>query len=190
MALPDDARVRDIVRERYGELARQSASGSAPRAADLRPDDALDLDVSLVYSAEQTTGLPEEALAASAGCGNPHAIASLRRGETVVDFGSGGGIDCFIAARAVGQQGRVVGIDMTGEMVELARSNARRLGLGNVEFHLSQMEETPLEDGTVDATHLQLRDQPGAGQGHRLPRGPPHPQAGRQADGLRSGQGR
>ncbi len=151
MARPDDARVRDVVRERYGELARRSASGSAGGATDCCPDDAQSLDVSLVYSPGQTTGLPEEALAASAGCGNPHAIASLRRGETVVDFGSGGGIDCFIAARAVGRQGRVVGIDMTEEMVELARSNAARLGLGNVEFHLSQMEETPLEDGTADA---------------------------------------
>lgn len=150
-APPDDARVREVVRERYGELARQSASGSAGRGADCCSDDALNLDVSLVYSPEQTTGLPEEALAASAGCGNPHAIASLQQGETVVDFGSGGGIDCFIAARAVGQQGRVVGIDMTAEMVELARSNARRLGLGNVEFYLSQMEGTPLEDETVDA---------------------------------------
>ena len=151
MALRDDARVRDVVRERYAELARRSASGSACHATDCCSDDALGPDVPRIYSPEQTTGLPEEALAASAGCGNPHAIASLRPGETVVDFGSGGGIDCFIAARAVGPQGRVVGIDMTEAMVELARSNAARLGLGNVEFHLSQMEETPLGDETVDA---------------------------------------
>ena len=148
-APPDDARVREVVRERYGELARQSAS--AGLGADCCSDDALNLDLSLVYSPEQTTGLPEEALAASAGCGNPHAIASLQPGETVVDFGSGGGIDCFIAARTVGERGRVVGIDMTEEMVELARGNARRLGLDNVEFHLAQMEETPLGDETADA---------------------------------------
>ena len=150
-APPDDARVREVVRERYGELARQSASGSAGRGADCCSDDALNLDVSLVYSPEQTTGLPVEALAASAGCGNPHAIASLQQGETVVDFGSGGGIDCFIAAKAVGETGRVIGIDMTDDMIQLARSNARKLGLGYVEFHLAEMENTPLDDDSTDA---------------------------------------
>ena len=152
MTLLDDIQIREVVRERYGELARQSASGSDCCATDCCSDDGSSLDATLsLYPSDQTRGLPAEALTASAGCGNPHAIETLRPGETVVDFGSGGGIDCFIAARAVGMQGRVVGIDMTGDMIELARSNASRLGLGNVEFHLAEIEDTPLEGGTVDA---------------------------------------
>ena len=152
MTLLDDVQIREVVRKRYGELARQSASGSDCCATDCCSDDGSSLDVTLsLYPSEQTRDLPAEALAASAGCGNPHAIGTLRPGETVVDFGSGGGIDCFIAARAVGAQGRVVGIDMTEDMVELARSNADRLGLSNVEFHLAEIEDTPLEDGTADA---------------------------------------
>ena len=104
-----------------------------------------------MYAANEVDGLPGEALAASAGCGNPHAIETLRPGETVVDFGSGGGIDCFIAAKAVGETGRVIGIDMTEDMIDLARTNAEQLGVRHVEFHLAQMESTPLTDSTADA---------------------------------------
>jgi SAM-dependent methyltransferase len=103
-----------------------------------------------LYSAGETEGLPVEALAASAGCGNPTALASLRPGETVIDFGSGGGIDCFLAARAVGDQGRVIGIDMTEDMIELARSNAGKVGLSNTEFFHAEMERTPIADDTGD----------------------------------------
>ena len=152
MTRPNEARIRELVRDRYADLARRSASGSTGfENACCTDDDPGQELVSTLYLTEQTSGLPTEAMAASAGCGNPHAIETLRPGETVVDFGCGGGIDCFIAARAVGTRGRVVGIDMTEDMVELARGNARRLGLRNVEFHLSEMEHTPLEDGTVDA---------------------------------------
>ena len=152
MTLLDDVQIREVVRERYGELAQQSASAYDCCATDCCSDDGSSLDVTLsLYTSEQTRHLPAETLAASAGCGNPHAIGTLRPGETVVDFGSGGGIDCFIAARSVGIQGRVVGIDMTGDMSDLARSNADRLGLSNVEFHLAEIEDTPLEDGTADA---------------------------------------
>ena len=150
----EDTLIKEVVRERYGELARNSASASASDccATDCCSDDGTSLDsIMPLYASNQTDGLPIEALAASAGCGNPHAIGTLQAGETVVDFGSGGGIDCFIAAKAVGEQGRVVGIDMTEDMVDLARSNARRLGLSNVEFHLSEMENTPLDGDTVDA---------------------------------------
>ena len=152
MTMLDDTQIKEVVRERYGELARSSSAGSDCCATDCCSGDEADLDSILpLYATDQTDGLPAEALAASAGCGNPHAIGTLQPGETVVDFGSGGGIDCFIAAKAVGEQGRVVGIDMTEDMIDLARSNAGRLGLGNVEFHLSEMESTPLEDGSVDA---------------------------------------
>ena len=152
MTPSDDARIRELVRDRYADLARKSASGSnCCESACCEDDGSGQGPISALYRPEQTSGLPSEALAASAGCGNPHAIETLQPGETVVDFGCGGGIDCFIAARAVGAQGSVVGIDMTEDMIELAKSNARRLGLRNVAFHLSEMERTPLEDGTVDA---------------------------------------
>ncbi len=104
-----------------------------------------------LYNSAETDGLPAEALAASAGCGNPHAIGTLKPGETVVDFGSGGGIDCFIAAKAVGETGRIIGIDMTQDMIQLARNNAARLNLDHVEFHLAEMENTPLQDDSTDA---------------------------------------
>ena len=103
-----------------------------------------------LYTAGETKGLPVEALAASAGCGNPTALASLLQGETVIDFGSGGGIDCFLASRAVGEQGRVIGIDMTQDMIDLARSNAGKLGLSNTEFFHAEMERTPVGDNTAD----------------------------------------
>ncbi len=103
-----------------------------------------------LYSKAELEALPIEALAASAGCGNPTALASLKPGEVVLDLGSGGGIDCFLAARAVGPSGRVIGVDMTPDMVNLARKNADRLGLSNVQFLLAEMENTSLPDESVD----------------------------------------
>jgi SAM-dependent methyltransferase len=137
-----DSDVKELVRERYGNFAQSATTCCGDGEATTK---------SQLYEIDQLQGLPDEALLASAGCGNPTAIGDLNPGETVVDFGSGGGIDCFIAAKAVGEQGRVVGIDMTEDMVDLARSNATRLGLNNVEFHLSEMENTPLDGDTVDA---------------------------------------
>lgn len=137
-----DSDVKELVRERYGNFAQNADSSccGAGEAATKNP----------LYELEQLDGLPDEALLASAGCGNPTAIGDLNAGETVVDFGSGGGIDCFIAARAVGEQGRVIGIDMTPDMIALARKNASNLGVSNVEFHLAEMESTPLESASVD----------------------------------------
>ena len=159
MTLLQDIEIKEVVRERYGELARRSASERAAGteaccATDCCGDDGADAlaVVSPLYEASATDGLPVEALAASAGCGNPHAIETLSAGETVVDFGSGGGIDCFIAAKAVGENGRVIGIDMTEDMIDLARGNAENLGVSSfVEFHLAEMENTPLADDTADA---------------------------------------
>ncbi len=136
-----DSEVKELVRERYGNFAQ---------AATTCCDDGEATTKSQLYEIEQLQGLPDEALLASAGCGNPTAIGDLNLGETVVDFGSGGGIDCFIAAKAVGEQGRVIGIDMTPDMIDLARQNAINLGLPNVEFHLAEMEDTPLESDSVD----------------------------------------
>ena len=103
-----------------------------------------------LYNDAQLQGLPVEAMAASAGCGNPTALADLRPGETVLDLGSGGGIDCFIAAEQVGKSGRVFGLDMTPEMLALANANRDRMGLHNVEFIAGQLEDIPLPDASVD----------------------------------------
>jgi arsenite methyltransferase len=102
------------------------------------------------YSSEQLESLPAEAQAASAGCGNPTALAGLGEGEVVLDLGSGGGIDVFLAAKRVGQSGRVIGVDMTPEMIDLARQNARKVGAGNVEFRLGEIEHLPVADRSVD----------------------------------------
>ena len=103
-----------------------------------------------LYNEAQLQGLPVEAMAASAGCGNPTALADLRPGETVLDLGSGGGIDCFIAAEQVGESGKVFGLDMTPEMLALANANRDRMGLTNVEFIKGHLEDIPLPDGSVD----------------------------------------
>jgi SAM-dependent methyltransferase len=104
----------------------------------------------LLYSSHELAVLPESVTGAAAGCGNPTAIAELRPGETVLDLGSGGGIDCFLAARQVGPHGQVIGLDMTPEMVKLARRNAKKLALSNVDFRWGEIEEIPLPDDSVD----------------------------------------
>ena len=151
--------IKSYVRERYGERARQVSNltlqsvDQASYCADgITPSD---MDASLgafsnIYFQKDLTGLPFEAVAASAGCGNPTALAGLRPGENVLDLGSGGGIDCFLAARQVGPSGRVVGLDMTPDMLALARRNAQNLGLSNVEFIEGYIEEIPLPDSNVD----------------------------------------
>ena len=103
-----------------------------------------------LYNEAQLQGLPVEAMAASAGCGNPTALADLRPGETVLDLGSGGGIDCFIAAEQVGESGRVFGLDMTPDMLALANANRDRMGINNVEFIEGHLEDIPLPDGSIN----------------------------------------
>lgn len=139
--MSSDTDVKALVRERYAEVAKAAGGCCA--------DDICGTP-SQLYDSEQVDGLPSEALLASAGCGNPTAIDDLKPGDTVVDFGSGGGIDCFIAAKAVGEQGRVIGVDMTPDMVDLARRNAASLGMANVTFHLTEMESTPIDGGSAD----------------------------------------
>ena len=141
MATQQHIEIRELVKERYSEVAR-AADGCCV-------DSCCETETNL-YTLQEVEGLPTEAVMASAGCGNPTAIGALNAGETVVDFGSGGGIDCFLAARAVGPDGSVVGVDMTPDMVSLARANALKLGLSNVEFHLSEMESTPIRAASVD----------------------------------------
>ena len=140
----DDEEIRRSVRQSYAAVAQRAAG---PECCDGASCCSTAADL---YTAAESEGLPAEAVAAAAGCGNPTALASLEPGETVMDFGSGGGIDCFLAARAVGEQGRVIGVDMTPDMVALARKNAQTLGMSNVEFYLAEMEHTPVPDGSVD----------------------------------------
>ena len=110
-----------------------------------------DLDRALrIYQEGQIAGLPAASVAASAGCGNPTALAGLKPGERVLDLGSGGGIDCFLAAQQVGETGHVTGLDMTQDMLELARKNQARLGLTNVEFIQGELENMPIPDASVD----------------------------------------
>lgn len=102
------------------------------------------------YSVDELVGLPESVTDISLGCGNPTALAELEPGEVVLDLGSGGGIDCFLAARRVGPTGRVIGLDMSPDMIELAQKNAQRLGTHNVEFRLGEMERMPVENDSID----------------------------------------
>jgi len=103
------------------------------------------------YPAQELAALPDSVTGASLGCGNPLAIAELQPGEVVLDLGSGGGIDCFLAARKVGPEGSVIGLDMTPDMIKLARRNAKKIGATNVDFRFGEMEDMPLPDASVDA---------------------------------------
>jgi len=138
------------VRERYGAVARSQGSecGCSPGCCSAS-NSADEKSRGLGYSADDVAIAPEGANL-GLGCGNPQAIASLKAGETVLDLGSGGGFDCFLAARAVGQTGRVVGVDMTADMVSLARKNADKGGYANVEFRLGEIEHLPAADASVD----------------------------------------
>ncbi len=130
------------VQHQYGSLA----SNAAERAADSTRVKAIDK----FYSEDQRDSLPDEAAGASAGCGNPVRIADAQLGETVLDLGSGGGVDCFLAANEVGPDGYVIGIDVTPRMLELAQKNAENLGTENVVFKLGHIESIPQADNTVD----------------------------------------
>jgi arsenite methyltransferase len=145
--------LRDQVRDHYGEVARKGTSCCGPtcctpEASDARPS-ASDTAVRLGYTPQDLAAAPEGANL-GLGCGNPQAIASLRPGETVIDLGSGGGFDCFLAARQVGATGKVIGVDMTPDMVSRARHNAIEAGVANVEFRLGEIEHLPVPDRIAD----------------------------------------
>ena len=147
--------VRIHVRERYGKIAAESKPGVVSSCCDTSgccaPDAVIALDqVSMIYEAPDVSELPDEVTALSLGCGDPVTLASLQPGQTVLDLGSGGGIDCFLAAKRVGDNGSVIGVDMTAEMIEKARANKAKLGAENVEFRLGEIEHLPVEDGIVD----------------------------------------
>lgn len=155
----DRSKIQEIVRQRYGERARRvsdltliSVQDAACCADGTKADgngDSLSAFTN-IYLKRELEGLPLEAIAASAGCGNPTALAGLKIGERVLDLGSGGGIDCFLAARQVGQDGHVVGLDMTKDMLSLARRNAETMGMTNVRFIEGYIEDIPLPDDSMD----------------------------------------
>lgn len=142
--------VRKAVREGYGNIARQSSSCCASSASCCGGSVAQDISRALGYSDEELESVPEGANL-GLGCGNPVALASLQKGETVLDLGSGAGFDCLLSADRVGKRGKVIGVDMTTEMLEKARENARKGGYQNVEFRLGEIENLPVADNSVDA---------------------------------------
>ncbi len=143
--------VRRAVRERYARSATESDGCCGPESGcGCAGGSASEIGLAVGYDESELAAAPEGANL-GLGCGNPVALASLSPGETVVDLGSGGGFDCFLAGRNVGPEGRVVGVDMTPEMVERARSNAAKAGAENVEFRLGEIEALPLADGVADA---------------------------------------
>ncbi|HEY7482355.1 MAG TPA: arsenite methyltransferase [Gemmatimonadales bacterium] len=143
--------LKSIVRERYAEAARQATAGARSGCCGGScGSDSADPITSNLYSLSETATLPTAAVLASLGCGNPTALAELREGEVVLDLGSGGGIDVLLSARRVGPTGRAYGLDMTDEMLELARDNQRKAGVENVEFLRGEIEAIPLPDNSVD----------------------------------------
>jgi SAM-dependent methyltransferase len=146
-----NAEVKNIVRQRYGARAQRVAQGaSAGCCGDGRASCGKDPITSDLYEAEQIGTIPEKALLASLGCGNPTALAELKPGETVLDLGSGGGIDVLLSARCVGPSGQAFGLDMTDEMLALAEENKRKSGLANVHFLKGEIENIPLPANAVD----------------------------------------
>jgi len=150
MSINDPEAIKKSVREHYGKLARGAAARQAPCCPEARASAQPAAVERGIYAAEELAALPESASGFSLGCGNPTAVAGLRPGETVLDLGSGGGLDCLLAAGQVGAHGRVIGLDMTPEMIVLARKNAREAGAENVEFRFGAMEEMPVEGNSVD----------------------------------------
>ncbi|MBZ5601606.1 MAG: arsenite methyltransferase [Acidobacteriia bacterium] len=143
--------IKEVVKEKYGQAALRVSSGESTccGAAPGR-DGSCDPITSNLYDADQTGQLPETAVLASLGCGNPTALAALKPGETVLDLGSGGGIDVLLSARRVGPTGKAYGLDMTDEMLALANENKRKAGVENVEFLKGEIESIPLPDNSVD----------------------------------------
>jgi SAM-dependent methyltransferase len=149
----DSPAIKTMVRERYGSIAAAGTAGCcAPAASCCAPTTALDAAGkarAMGYSDTELAAIPDGANL-GLGCGNPQAIAAMQPGETVIDLGSGAGFDCFLAARAVGSAGHVIGVDMTHEMLTKARANAAQIGAVNVEFRLGELEHLPVADNTAD----------------------------------------
>ena len=144
--------IREVVKERYGQAALRVTSGQGNSCCGAGSSCGVDVDpiTANLYADSEKGVLPDEAVLASLGCGNPTALADLREGETVLDLGSGGGIDVLLSARRVGPSGKAYGLDMTDEMLALARANQAKAGVANVEFLKGEIENIPLPDNSVD----------------------------------------
>src|SRR5438309_7714433 len=145
----DSANIKEIVKEKYGQAALRGKSGSCCGTADASGT-SCDPITSNLYDSSQAGQVPEEAMLASLGCGNPTALAGLNPGEVVLDLGSGGGVDVLLSARRVGPTGKAYGLDMTDEMLALANENKHKAGAENVEFLKGEIEHIPLPDNSVD----------------------------------------
>jgi len=145
-----DESIRQIVKEKYGRAALRVTSGDGGCCGTASSRGSCDPVTSNLYAAGETAALPAEAVAASLGCGNPTALAELSPGEVVLDLGSGGGIDVLLSAKRVGPSGKAYGLDMTDEMLALARANQAKAGVENVEFLRGEIEAIPLPDDSVD----------------------------------------
>ena len=145
-----DHEIKKVVREGYAKIAKQGSCGCSPVSSCCGgPDTAQDISKRIGYTDDEIGSVPEGANL-GLGCGNPLALASLKKGETILDLGSGAGFDCFLAAKKVGPKGKVIGVDMTHEMLAKARANAEKGGYGNVEFRLGEIENLPVADNSVD----------------------------------------
>src|SRR6266568_4432012 len=142
--------LQEVVRQKYGQAAQRVAQGASPCCGDAAETMGCDPITANLYNDAEKAALPSEAVAASLGCGNPAALAQLHPGEIVLDLGSGGGIDVLLSARRVGPAGKAYGLDMTDEMLALARENQRKAGIENAEFLKGAIESMPLPDNTVD----------------------------------------
>src|SRR5438105_1991069 len=142
--------IKEVVKEKYGQAALRVSTGGSSCCGGAAASAGCDPITSNLYESDQTTELPEKAVKASLGCGNPTSLAKLNPGETVLDLGSGGGIDVLLSAKRVGPAGKAYGLDMTDEMLALARENQRKAGVENVEFLRGEIEHIPLPDKSVD----------------------------------------
>jgi arsenite methyltransferase len=145
-----EANIQELVRQKYGEAAKQVTAGGTARCGGGGELSGCDPITKNLYDEAQKSGLPAGAVAASLGCGNPTALAKLQAGEVVLDLGSGGGIDVLLSAKRVGPTGKAYGLDMTDEMLALARENQKKAGVENVEFLKGAIENIPLPENTVD----------------------------------------
>ena len=146
----DDTQIKEMVRARYGGIAANSSSPAAASCCGPAGDDVFAEKARRVGYSEAELGAVPEGANLGLGCGNPQAIAAMQPGEVVIDLGSGAGFDCFLAAQQVGASGRVIGVDMTHEMLSKARDNAAKIGAANVEFRLGELEHLPIADNTAD----------------------------------------
>ncbi|HLZ42845.1 MAG TPA: arsenite methyltransferase [Candidatus Sulfotelmatobacter sp.] len=150
MSTAETTDIKEVVKQKYGEAALRVTSGGSSCCGAAPASNCCDPITANLYDASQIGQIPEEALLASLGCGNPTALAQLSPGEAVLDLGSGGGIDVLLSARRVGPAGKAYGLDMTDEMLALANENKRKSGVANVEFLKGEIENIPLPDNSVD----------------------------------------